>query len=263
MNAIEILNTIRQAGGTVQAVDGDLRISVPAGTITDENRAVLSEAKADLVRLLAPADPEREAIQWSDTPAADQALDQARREWAEIVGRGPHDCLDRFGDPTLTNAERQHDRNAWANRARLRRRAKTGTGGTEKDLVFREIELILEETFAEHGIEIEAEYTQSPEAILVETTRDSDWTEPGRGKFVIPAGTQGRLVGDLHRELGSDEGRTIEALMKRERRAGGRDPVAVWLDGRVRVMDRKSIRLLEATRYDSHHQSHGPPYPPC
>ena len=155
-NPIEILAKVRQAGGTVQAVDGDLRISVPAGTITDENRAVLSEAKADLVRLLAPADPEREAIQWSDTPAADQALDQARREWAEIVGRGPHDCLDRFGDPTLTNAERQHDRNAWANRARLRRRAKTGTGGTEKDLVFREIELILEETFAEHGIEIEA-----------------------------------------------------------------------------------------------------------
>ena len=181
MNAIEIINTIRQAGGSVQSIDGSLRILAPAGTITDEDRLVLTEAKEDLVRLLAPADPEREAIQWVESLSDEQAetvVDQARREWREIVEKSPHDCLDRFGDPVFSNAERRFYRNLGAKRARRRRRGKT---------VCDDVEEIVEETFGKAGIEIEARFSRTPETDHWDSISNEDqeyltgprnWPEP-------------------------------------------------------------------------------------
>ena len=87
-NPIEILSKIRQSGGTVQVEDGDLLVRTPGGSLSDEERIVLGEHKADLVRLLAPVDPEREAIQWAETADdddLDQAVEAAVREWEEIT----------------------------------------------------------------------------------------------------------------------------------------------------------------------------------
>ena len=88
MNPIEVLNAIRQAGGRAIVEAGDLQISCPPGTLTPEEAACLREHKADLVRILAPADEERSALQWIEclSPAkADAVLSKARKEWGEIV----------------------------------------------------------------------------------------------------------------------------------------------------------------------------------
>ena len=73
MTALDVLSMIRQAGGSIVAEDGDLRIKAPRGLLKPEHKAVLAEYKADLVRLLDPVfdhdehlDPWEEAI---DPPA--------------------------------------------------------------------------------------------------------------------------------------------------------------------------------------------------
>lgn len=85
---LDLLNTIRLGGGSVVVEDGDLRLRVPAGLLTPEDKAVLVQHKADLVRLLAPVDLEREAIQWVEAlpPAAGEiVVERAVEGWEEIV----------------------------------------------------------------------------------------------------------------------------------------------------------------------------------
>ncbi len=103
-NLIEIIASIRSVGGTISSDGGEITISAPAEVISDEDRVVLAEQRETLIAILPHradhdhggqgadhdhggqgAYHEREAIRWADTPAADEALDQARREWAEIV----------------------------------------------------------------------------------------------------------------------------------------------------------------------------------
>ena len=50
---IEILAKIRQAGGTVAVVSGDIRLRVPKGLLSDQERSLLAEHKAEIVKLLA------------------------------------------------------------------------------------------------------------------------------------------------------------------------------------------------------------------
>ena len=91
---ITILNKIRLAGGSITVLAGRVRIESPPGTITDQDRAVLSQHKQDLLRLFAPTetlvdDPdERRAIQWAEslTPAEREVVvAEALRDWDEIV----------------------------------------------------------------------------------------------------------------------------------------------------------------------------------
>ena len=93
MNAIEIIAKIRQAGGSITSDGTKISVSIPPGMITAEDQAVLVENRETLISILAPADhpatDEREAIVFADTPEADEALDQACREWGEIVSPGP------------------------------------------------------------------------------------------------------------------------------------------------------------------------------
>ena len=87
MTALDVLNKIRLAGGSIIASDGDLRVEAPSGVLTDRDRLILAKSKADLVRLLAPTDPEREAIQWVeglDQETGDRVLAEARRQWSEL-----------------------------------------------------------------------------------------------------------------------------------------------------------------------------------
>ncbi len=201
MNAIEIVSKIRSAGGSITSDGGEIAVSAPAGAISDEDRIVLAEQRSTLISILAPSDPEREAIRWADTPAADGALDQARREWAEIVDGS----------------------------------------------IFDQIGRTIEHTFASGGIEVSAKFDRAPEPILVETVQDGHWTEPGRGPFVIPAGTEGRLVEDLDQEMAGDPfGRREVQLAVSIDRKRGKDPVAVDIDGLIRVLDRSKITLKEA-----------------
>jgi hypothetical protein len=50
---IRILDRIRQAGGTVAVVGGDLRLRLPKGLLSAAERDHLAEYKAEVVRLLA------------------------------------------------------------------------------------------------------------------------------------------------------------------------------------------------------------------
>ncbi len=225
-NLIEIIASIRSVGGSITSDGGEITISAPAGAISDEDRLVLAENRSTLIAILPHGadhdhgdhgvhdhgdlgvhnhgdlgvDHEREAIRWADTPAADGALDQARREWGEIVD----------------------------------------------DSVFDQIERVIEGTFADGGIEVSAKFDRAPEPILVETVHDGYWTQPGRGSFTIPAGTEGRLVSNLDAGLADDprELWEMQRTVATEKRRG-KSPVVVDLDGRVRVLDRSKIRLKE------------------
>ena len=49
-----ILNTIRESGGSIEVLDGDLRLRVPTGLLSDQDKAVLVEHKSEVIRLLTP-----------------------------------------------------------------------------------------------------------------------------------------------------------------------------------------------------------------
>ena len=72
MNLLETLSLIRQSGGSIVVLDGDLRLRVPTGTLTAEHLATIRGNKATLVDLLAPAVEdeglvERQANQWVES----------------------------------------------------------------------------------------------------------------------------------------------------------------------------------------------------
>jgi hypothetical protein len=90
MTPLDVISMIRQAGGRVVVLDGDLQIVTPPGTVSAEAAAVLRENKTALIGIL--SDAERQAIQWVeslDQAEAAVVVDQARREWTQIVGDEP------------------------------------------------------------------------------------------------------------------------------------------------------------------------------
>src|SRR5262245_15969498 len=101
MTAIEVLNQIKQAGGTVEVLDQDLRLRVPKGFDLDqEQRQVLAEHKAELVRLLAPAPVKVQTVVEDDYETAERAaieweagLDQ---DQADTVANAAIEAFDRF-----------------------------------------------------------------------------------------------------------------------------------------------------------------------
>jgi len=87
MTPLDILSTIRQAGGRVVVLDGDLQVVAPPGLLSPQDKQVLAENKAALVGIL--PDAERDAIQEVERlpqAEAEAVVEAARREWSEIVG---------------------------------------------------------------------------------------------------------------------------------------------------------------------------------
>ena len=80
---ISILDKIRQAGGTIAVVGNDLRLRVPKGLLTDDDRRLLAEHKAEIVRLLAevpvivesPVDAMIEPVVEADLDQHDEAVE--------------------------------------------------------------------------------------------------------------------------------------------------------------------------------------------
>jgi len=90
MTPLDVLGTIRRAGGRVVVLDGDLQVIAPPGTVSAEAAAVLREHKAALVGILPNA--EREAIGWTEalSPAeAEIVVETASREWDRTVAETP------------------------------------------------------------------------------------------------------------------------------------------------------------------------------
>jgi len=89
MNAIEVLSNIRTAGGSVTVEDGDLRVSAPAGTITDAQEAVLAKHKGELVELLAPRLTDQAWVDGLSEEEAEIVVGRAIDGWVELVGQSP------------------------------------------------------------------------------------------------------------------------------------------------------------------------------
>jgi hypothetical protein len=73
---------------------------------------------------------------------------------------------------------------------------------------------------------------------------ETEWVKPGGERIVVPAGTIGRLVEDVGRELAGNrkERDAIIATLKHVR-SDGVACVAIWLNGRVRVVDRSIVKV--------------------
>jgi len=101
MTPLDVLSTIRKAGGTVVVEDGDLVVRVKPGILGQEHKASLAQHKASLVSLL--PDGEREAIQWLESLSADEAevvVQAALKEWSSIVAsKAHHKAVDDDPDP--------------------------------------------------------------------------------------------------------------------------------------------------------------------
>lgn len=93
MSGLLVVDKIRTSGGSIWVEDGYLQIEVVPGLLTDQDRAVLTRDKSDLLSVLTRPMPvedqeERKAIIWCETAPAeevDRALDQAITEFREIV----------------------------------------------------------------------------------------------------------------------------------------------------------------------------------
>jgi hypothetical protein len=102
ISPLDVLSTIRHAGGSVVVRDGDLLIRAPGGLLTPEHKAVLDRHKAVLVRLLAPMVPvvdqaEREAIQRVESLSPETAeivVGTAVREWDALTGGDEPEVVD-------------------------------------------------------------------------------------------------------------------------------------------------------------------------
>jgi hypothetical protein len=87
-NVLEVVAKVRAAGGTIGSDGAELLVRSPAGLLSASDLALLREHKSDLVRVLAPVDAEREAIQWLDKlpqAEADKVVEQGLRQWRELV----------------------------------------------------------------------------------------------------------------------------------------------------------------------------------
>jgi hypothetical protein len=79
---------------------------------------------------------------------------------------------------------------------------------------------------------------------LVETLAPLLFHQDDRGFFDVPAGSRGVLVEDLAGAVEDlTERERLEGLVRRERTSGA-DPVPVQLDGAIRVLERRQVRLV-------------------
>lgn len=76
MSAHELLEQLRAAGASVEAVAGKLRITSPPGTVTPELRQRLLQEKEQLLALLAAKPPQ--AMQDDPTPKEPSYCDRIR-----------------------------------------------------------------------------------------------------------------------------------------------------------------------------------------
>ena len=70
---ISVIEKIRAAGGTIEGLDGDLRLRVPKGLLSAAERLFLMEHKAEVVQLL------------PETPVSETPVEVARDATAETV----------------------------------------------------------------------------------------------------------------------------------------------------------------------------------
>jgi hypothetical protein len=91
MSASAVLEDLRRRDVTLQAEGDLLHVDAPAGTITDELRAVLVENKEHLLELLARERHKLEkagrrglAIRWSEYPVWIKLHDPLTGEWHEV-----------------------------------------------------------------------------------------------------------------------------------------------------------------------------------
>jgi hypothetical protein len=69
-----ILDKIIAAGGDVWVVGGDLRLRVPSGLLTQAERSLLAENKAEIVRLLAGTTAETPVVVTTAEPDDDREI---------------------------------------------------------------------------------------------------------------------------------------------------------------------------------------------
>lgn len=91
MSARALLEDLRRRGVNLEADGEGLRVDAPAGTLTDELRAALTENKARLLRLLAWERRKLEeagrrglVIRWSREPGWIALHDPLTGEWHEV-----------------------------------------------------------------------------------------------------------------------------------------------------------------------------------
>ena len=88
-----ILTTIRQVGGTIEVLDGDLRLRVPKGLLSSAERLLLAEHKAAILKLLADeAVVETPVDSTTDStiePVVEEHLDQDADGWEAAVDPPP------------------------------------------------------------------------------------------------------------------------------------------------------------------------------
>lgn len=87
---IEVVERIRQACGTIEVLDGDLRVKTPKGLLTSAERSFLAEHKAEIVRLLAetPVENATSTIE----PDSGRDLDQNNGDPWEAAVDPPPPC---------------------------------------------------------------------------------------------------------------------------------------------------------------------------
>jgi hypothetical protein len=82
----------------------------------------------------------------------------------------------------------------------------------------------------------------APEGFPIRMKAETEWHEAGRGRFTLPAETPGRLVVNLEQEVLNHDIQHLVAETLRRKQKEGESPVAVWIDGRVRVVNSELIR---------------------
>lgn len=93
MTLAETLDALTRAGGRLIFDDGELVADFPGDRDPEpELVKALKLHKPTLAAALAPPDPEREAIQWADTPDADAALQAALMDWGALEAATLEHC---------------------------------------------------------------------------------------------------------------------------------------------------------------------------
>ncbi len=73
--------------------------------------------------------------------------------------------------------------------------------------------------------------------------RDTPWVCPGLGRITFPAGLEGTVLDDPA-DMESPIDQLALSWILRADRAAGRETVAVWIDGRPRVLEAASVLIL-------------------
>ena len=71
-NLIEVIASIRSAGGSITVDGGEIKVSAPPGTLSPDDRSALAKNRETLISILPSVDPERESIQGGEIVDGDQ-----------------------------------------------------------------------------------------------------------------------------------------------------------------------------------------------